>query len=200
MKRLVLAIMMTAVMGFTTMATADTPYPGTPNLYDRGRGLIYDADLNITWFQDAGFGGQRTWFDAMDWVSDLVYWGYDDWRLPTTPGTAYGITSEGEMGHLHYTELGNTGSDLTKPGPFTNLPPFSHALTYWTDKEYSLNTDDAWVFYFDGGGQSRVDKDVTFYAWAVRDGDVPQVPEPATILLLGLGLIGSVGVRRKFSN
>ena len=75
MKRVVLITVVSIVFGVLTPVQADTPYPGTPNLYDRGRGLIYDADLNITWFQDAGFGGQRTWFDAMDWVGNLALLG-----------------------------------------------------------------------------------------------------------------------------
>lgn len=60
-------------------------------LIDRGGGLIYDTDFNITWLQDANYantsgydaGGAMTWDEAMTWVSNLVYGGYDNWRLPT---------------------------------------------------------------------------------------------------------------------
>ena len=99
-------------------------------LIDRGGGLIYDTDLNITWLQDANYartsgyqslsgGGRMTWSEAVTWASNLVYGDYSNWRLPTvvpqnfragydgTTGQGYNITVGSEMGHLFYTELGN---------------------------------------------------------------------------------------------
>ena len=46
-----------------------------------------------------------------------------------------------------------------------------------------------------GGGNSYWLLDNVTYN--TEDNDVPGVPEPATMLLLGLGLLGLVGVRRK---
>ena len=80
---------------------------GTANaaLHDRGGGLIYDDDLNITWLQDTNYSitqwnnthgnfgdvnGIMNWGDANAWANNLTYFDsvrnitWDDWRLPTT--------------------------------------------------------------------------------------------------------------------
>lgn len=75
------------------------------NLVDRGGGLIYDTDLNITWLQDANYaktqyiqtggvtgaaGGYMPWFQANAWAAGLSYFDsarnqtLTGWRLPTT--------------------------------------------------------------------------------------------------------------------
>jgi len=70
---------------------------GMSALLDRGGGLIYDTDLDVTWLQDAiyaktsGFDpdGRINWHSAMDWVASLAYYDsvrdrtWDDWRLPS---------------------------------------------------------------------------------------------------------------------
>jgi hypothetical protein len=77
-------------------------------LVDRGGGLIYDTDLNVTWLQDANYAhtsgyttalygsggvGAMTWNQATNWAANLSYYDsvrnvtYDDWRLPTVTDT-----------------------------------------------------------------------------------------------------------------
>ena len=69
-------------------------FNATAALYDRGNGLIYDDVLDITWLQDANYaqtsgytGGNANslmrWADAVFWVSQLSYGGFNDWRLPS---------------------------------------------------------------------------------------------------------------------
>ena len=61
-----------------------------PPLIDRGFGLIYDTERDITWLQDTNYAktvhrsanGQLTWPDAMAWAAALNYRGIRGWRLP----------------------------------------------------------------------------------------------------------------------
>lgn len=118
-----------------------------------------------------------------------------NWRLPTTPGTTTGYTAEGEMGHLFFTELGNPEGNLLYTDPFTDL----QAKWYWLGTEY--DADRAWDFWFRVGTQqdSGIKASNLFHAMAVRPGDLgASVPEPSTMILLGTGLIGLIGLRRKF--
>jgi len=47
------------------------------------------------------------------------------------------------------------------------------------------------------GGQGVVERWAAVYGLAVRSGVVYPVPEPATMLLMGTGLAGLIGARRK---
>jgi len=119
-------------------------------LIDRGNGLIYDTALNITWIQDVGLSSTQggagifNWHGANAWAEQLVFGGYDDWRLPTlTPingtkfamrfhcdGSAdygYGVAAPGgasagftgnELAYMYHVNLGNK-SQCTGEGPFT---------------------------------------------------------------------------------
>ena len=68
-------------------------YPVHADLVDRGGGLIYDTEQDITFLQDANYAktsnydgadddGRMQWIDAVEWAENLVYQGYYDWRLP----------------------------------------------------------------------------------------------------------------------
>lgn len=110
-------------------------------LFDRGGGLIYDDALNITWLQDANYAttsgydadGKMNWYSANTWAANLVYGGFDDWRLPTVSaingvafnlgyklngstdygfniseqGTAYAGSTNNEMAYLYFNTLDN---------------------------------------------------------------------------------------------
>jgi hypothetical protein len=147
---------------------------------------------------------------------------YDDWRLPTTVDREYvsgddGTTTAGfnitssEMGYMFYVNLGNKGwhnidgslnpsgeFGLKNTGPFVNLKK-SINDQYWSDTFHNNDWTQQWFFNFETGEQVIRDG---YYdhglAWAVRDGDVAAVPIPGAILLLGSGLIGLAGFRRKF--
>jgi hypothetical protein len=106
------------------------------SLIDRGNGLLYDDVLNVTWLQDANYAhtssyaganstGQMDWATAKTWAADLVYGGYNDWRLASNSpvngssfnyssaysfdgsrDTGYNITSsKSELAYMYYVNL-----------------------------------------------------------------------------------------------
>jgi len=162
-------------------------------LIDRGNGLIYDTDLDITWLQDANYTvTAMTWDGAMAWANTFVYQGYSDWRLPTS-GINSGYDPNGEMGHLYYTELENpAGGPLINADPLSNIQPW----VYWSNMDFGGGFDIAYGFHFGTGAQVTGSKSIHYYAMAVRDGDVATVPEPGTLLLLASGFAG-IAIRRE---
>ena len=128
-------------------------------LYDRGNGLIYDSDLNITWLADANYAktsgydadGLMTWSEAMIWVADLGYGGHSDWYLPVTvqpdascsdqSGESSGHFCTGSaMGHLFYEELGGEVAPITAihNANFSLFQNFQSGR-YWSSTEYPRN-------------------------------------------------------------
>ncbi len=154
--------------------------PAYATLIDKGNGLIYDDDFNITWLQDANYSGvTMTWADANTWASDLVFQGFDDWRLPISDTCSGNTCTGSEMGHLFYTK----GITSSSNGLFQNVKP----SLYWAATEY--DNAQSWRFNFLYGTQSLGDKTQKRYAWAVRNGDVtpPVAPEPVSAILFVTG-------------
>jgi Protein of unknown function (DUF1566)/PEP-CTERM motif len=163
-----------------------------------GNGAVdafYDTDRNITWLRDANLNGAQQWEAAVAWADSLSFGGFSDWRLPASDfcNSLSGCTAS-EMGHLWYAELGNTAPTLTNPGEFENL----QASWYWSGTSPIIGV--AVAFNMANGRQSNQITGTAndLYAMAVRDGDVPAIPEPGTYALFGVGLFGTwLAVRRQ---
>ncbi|MEQ1638593.1 MAG: DUF1566 domain-containing protein [Methylococcales bacterium] len=175
------------------------------NLIDRGNGMIYDQDLNLTWIQNTDISYFMTWDQANAWATDLSYGGYSDWRLPTTPdaNSSYGYNqTSSEMGHLFYHELGGLAGHTLSSTHNANYGLFRFRdstlnYAYWSGTESAADPNFAWYFSTVTGIQYDNTKDKEYLAWAVRTGDVAVVPVPAAVWLLGSGLLGLLGLRRQ---
>lgn len=126
---------LSCILAALTMSAAGS---ARAQLFDRGGGLIYDSELNVTWLADANYAntsgaytpGKMSWQNAVAWVDGLSYFDsvrgtrYEDWRLPTfhdlgAAGCDYGYsgtdcgfnvsTASSELAHLFYGDFGNKG-------------------------------------------------------------------------------------------
>jgi len=177
-------------------------------LVARPGGMVYDTTLNITWLQNWNTNGLMNWTTANNWANNLVYGGFDDWRLPTSLnadgtgpcGPAINC-SDSEMGHMFYNNWGatgfsafSTGSNAANLALFTNVQSF----VYWSGTSFAPNPGLAWNFSSVNGFQNGSSKSIALFAVAVRPGDVAaSVPEPQTLALALLALGATMVVRRR---
>jgi len=185
-------------------------------LFDRGGGMVYDDDRDITWLADwnyvktSGFSadGLMDWDTAKSWVDNLEYGGFNDWRLPsalnadgTGPDEGYHHTGN-EMQHMFYTELGVTATNSILTGDPAKLALFKNMQLeqYWSNTEYSRWPGQGYAANFNtvDGWQGYQPKSYLSYAVAVRGVSVVPEPETGAMMLLGLGVMAAALRRRRF--
>lgn len=198
---------------FTVLAlTAVVSGAAHAALHDRGGGLIYDDDLNVTWLSDSGYAmtsgydsdGRMTWEEASRWAADLVYGGYDDWRLPSLVYERGGYISS-ELQYLYRSLLGPAiqqgGLNTLATNHNSSYDLFDvHPTWFWINNPTTQGWEPRYpaINMFDGF-QSDADRGDQLMVWAVRDGDVAAVPEPGVwaMLLAGVAMVGVTVTRSK---
>ena len=146
--------------------------------------------------------GLMTWGGAIQWIAAMNvanYLGYSDWRLATSD-TCFGSNCTGsEMGNLFYNELGGVAGSSILTTHNADLALFNNvqSSTYWSGTEYAPSTVNAWGFFTNNGFQGVDFKLNPLFALAVRSGPPSAVPEPSTIFLLGIGMLGLMGLSRR---
>ena len=218
-KAFILVVIMGMVLAVSIQAHADLNLLGQGTSTHGTYNLIYDTDLDVTWYDYSSF---EPWETQLDWAANLsVTFGsntYTEWRLPTAlnqdgsdPCIGYNCT-DSEMGHLFYIELGNEGfvdtyghktgcgNDwyppcLTNTGNFQNF----QVVDYFSSTESS--EESAIIFGLSGGSQNAHPKANSYGAIAVMDGmTVTAVaPEPisTTLFIVGGTLLGYRQVKKR---
>lgn len=189
-------------------------------LIDRGGGLIYNTNLNVTYLADLNYAktsgyaatgvapgtlydanavwtdGRMGWHAALNWAHGLEYGGYDDWELVTW----------NQLGHLFATELGNranesvfdqtgdTAEQVANMALFTNI----QEGVYWIGLPHT-NVDGVVTLLTAFGVWQFTDADDPSLAIAVRPGDIGvAVPEPETWVLSLLALAAAIAIPRRW--
>ncbi len=154
-----------------------------PTLLDNQDGTITDMNTHLMWMQDANHAGAAmTWAQAVVWAANLVYAGYDDWRLPSGRNPGGSVCDSRISGYdCPNTEFAalyfGWGIHWNAMGPFTHV----QYRNYWTATAWPTDPSHAMVQDFDDGGQNDLAAASTAWAWAVRrTGTVDVGREPPT--------------------
>ena len=178
----------------------------------------YDSDGRMTWTYAKAWAAQLEYGGYDDWrlpSANLMNPTSTCFADDGSCDRGYNNTT-GELGHMFYNNLGNLGYYDTNGNDQSGYGVTNSSFTdgnsgasvsivnlqdswYWLGEEYAPNTNSAWAFDTNLGDQHDTVhyEMVSYYSWAVRDGDVSSVPVPAAAWLFGSALLGLAGVKRK---
>ena len=137
-----------------------------------------------------------------DWSNQSVggEWAYASGLGGQLPGgTTQGVSASG-LGVFGPGDLIVTGANIAIPGTNANPPDggdfgLTHGTSFPNGQGYGVLIHDTVVFSFTNLAGTAFNPTDSYFQYGTTLAQVP-VPEPGTLLLLGTGLIGVVGLRR----
>ncbi|MGC9976213.1 MAG: PEP-CTERM sorting domain-containing protein [Syntrophales bacterium] len=189
----------------------DNPSLGTsaPNAYAISYSYAGYDDFVLNSNSTVSFIGFRAWTTSAETFVTQVNWSiYSNvsgtWGSPLLSGTS--STSDTPLGYSLLDP--DNGSYAVNDCLFSvgnlNLP----AGVYWLELSNAITNNASYAYWEDTSGVSMLNNGYEYggssiylsnvdFVFTVIDSSSP-VPEPATMLLLGLGLVGLAGLRKKF--
>lgn len=174
-------------------------------------GLMTFDEAN-TWVKSLNYAGFSNWrLPKANLRKDFHDWDNCDLSNDGTLNCGYNV-NRGELGSLYYDTLGFSADPFLSI-PKKNYSPFKNvyventpydSLPYIYDTQYSKDSFFSYNFDFSYGSQDvangfylkKYPDHLHFFVWAVRDGDVQDVPVPAAAWLFGSALLGLMATRR----
>jgi hypothetical protein len=183
------------------------PPPAGAALVDRGGGLIYDTQADMTWLAaPALLPGPMNWLDAATYASNFVHAGGANWLLPDTPFFDSGCAAsvgmgcvDSDMGRLFYQQLGGhagesvldaTGDSAAEVAAVALMPALAEAW-FWSWQIADDGANAAFAFHFGTGNQAERSTALSGHVLLVHAGDLVadlvapgQVGTPPTLPLV----------------
>jgi len=126
------------------------PPPSPRFTVNAASNTVLDNLTGLMWVRNANIWGLLTWSNAVDSCNNLVWSGYDDWRMPNRRELESMI------------DYGQRNPALPPRHPFTDV----ELERYWTSS--SLGVGNAWGVDLDTGAVGALDKPYVGYTWPVR--------------------------------